>query len=61
VQVGWYSDGRDMALRGLEHLLTKAKSPDGSPGFVHLLASDGEVIDPIPASTSARWPKSSGC
>lgn len=44
-QLGWYSDGRDIALKGLDHLLTKAKSPDGSPGFVHLLSSNGEVMD----------------
>jgi mannose-6-phosphate isomerase len=44
-QLGWYPDGHDIALKGLDHLLTKAKSPDDKPGFVHLLAPDGEVID----------------
>ena len=26
-QVGWYPDGREIALKGLEHLLTRAESP----------------------------------
>src|SRR4051794_15981975 len=45
-QMGWYPDGREIALKGLDHLLTRAKSPDGRPGFVHALASDGAVLDP---------------
>ena len=46
-QIGWHSDGRAIALKGLEYLLQKAKSPDGRPGFVHLLASDGAVLNPL--------------
>jgi mannose/cellobiose epimerase-like protein (N-acyl-D-glucosamine 2-epimerase family) len=46
-QMGWYSDGREIALKGLDHLLTKAKAPDGRPGFVHILAPDGAVLDPL--------------
>lgn len=46
-QIGWYPDGREIALKGLEYLLAKAKSPDGQPGFVHLLARDGTVINPL--------------
>jgi mannose/cellobiose epimerase-like protein (N-acyl-D-glucosamine 2-epimerase family) len=46
-QIGWYPDGREIALTGLEHLLTKAKGPDGRPGFVHVLAPDGAVLDPL--------------
>jgi mannose/cellobiose epimerase-like protein (N-acyl-D-glucosamine 2-epimerase family) len=46
-QMGWYPDGREVALKGLDHLLTKAKAPDGRPGFVHILASDGAVLDPL--------------
>lgn len=45
-QMGWYPQGREIALRGLEHLLAKAKAPDGRPGFVHALAPDGGVLDP---------------
>jgi mannose/cellobiose epimerase-like protein (N-acyl-D-glucosamine 2-epimerase family) len=46
-QMGWYPDGREIALRGLDYLLAKAKAPDGRPGFVHILASDGAVLDPL--------------
>ena len=46
-QMGWYPEGREIALKGLDHLLTKAKSPDGRPGFVHTLAPDGAVLDPL--------------
>ncbi len=45
--IGWYPDGREIALRGLEYLLAKAKRPDGRPGFVHTLAPDGGVLDPL--------------
>ena len=45
--IGWYPQGREIALRGLDHLLAKAKSPDGRPGFVHTLAHDGSVLDPL--------------
>ena len=45
-QIGWYPQGREIALKGLDHLLTRAKSPDGRPGFVHTLAPDGSVLDP---------------
>jgi len=46
-EIGWYPQGREIALKGLEHLLSKAKSPDGRPGFVHTLAHDGSVLDPL--------------
>jgi mannose/cellobiose epimerase-like protein (N-acyl-D-glucosamine 2-epimerase family) len=46
-QRGWYPRGRDIALNGLEYLLAKAKSPDGRPGFVHLLDHDGNLLDPL--------------
>ena len=46
-QVGWYPQGRGIALKGLEHLLSKAKSPDGRPGYVHTLTPDGAVLDPL--------------
>jgi mannose/cellobiose epimerase-like protein (N-acyl-D-glucosamine 2-epimerase family) len=34
-------------MKGLEYLLAKAKSPDGRPGFVHLLDPDGNVLNPL--------------
>ena len=46
-QMDWYPDGRRIALKGLEHLLAKAKSPDGRPGYVHRLAHDGSILDPL--------------
>lgn len=44
-QMGWYPDGRAIALKGLEHMLAKAKAPDGKPGYVHRLTPEGEVQD----------------
>uniref|UniRef100_UPI000560A007 AGE family epimerase/isomerase n=1 Tax=Bradyrhizobium yuanmingense TaxID=108015 RepID=UPI000560A007 len=44
-QMGWYPEGRAIALKGLEHLLAKAKAPDGRPGYVHRLTPDGSVLD----------------
>jgi mannose/cellobiose epimerase-like protein (N-acyl-D-glucosamine 2-epimerase family) len=46
-QCGWYPQGRNIALKGLEYLLAKAKSPDGRPGFVHLLDHDGNLLSPL--------------
>lgn len=46
-QIGWYPEGREIALNGLEYLLQKAKSPDGQPGFVHILGPDGAVLNPL--------------
>lgn len=45
-QMGWSAEGRAIALKGLEHLLAKAKAPDGRPGFVHRLTPEGGVLDP---------------
>jgi mannose/cellobiose epimerase-like protein (N-acyl-D-glucosamine 2-epimerase family) len=44
-QIGWFPEGREIAMKGLEYLLAKAKSPDGRPGFVHLLNPDGFAIE----------------
>ena len=46
-QLGWYPQGREIAMGGLDYLLTKAKSPDGRLGFVHLLDPDGGVLNPL--------------
>jgi mannose/cellobiose epimerase-like protein (N-acyl-D-glucosamine 2-epimerase family) len=43
--MGWYPEGRDIAIKGLDYLLKKARSPDGRPGFVHLLGRDGAAIN----------------
>jgi mannose/cellobiose epimerase-like protein (N-acyl-D-glucosamine 2-epimerase family) len=44
-ELGWYPQGRDIALKGLEYLLAKAKSPGGRAGFVHVLEADGSARD----------------
>ena len=46
-QLGWYPDGREIALKGLDYLLSKAKAPDGRPGFVHVLTPEGAVLKPL--------------
>jgi mannose/cellobiose epimerase-like protein (N-acyl-D-glucosamine 2-epimerase family) len=46
-QIGWYPQGAEIARKGLDHLLAKAKSPDGKPGFVHVLAPDGTVLNAL--------------
>jgi mannose/cellobiose epimerase-like protein (N-acyl-D-glucosamine 2-epimerase family) len=46
-QLGWYPQGAEIAREGLDYMLAKAKSPDGKPGFVHLLAPDGSVLNPL--------------
>jgi mannose/cellobiose epimerase-like protein (N-acyl-D-glucosamine 2-epimerase family) len=46
-QLGWFPEGREAAMKGLDYLLAKAKSPDGRPGFVHLLNPDGSVINSL--------------
>jgi mannose-6-phosphate isomerase len=46
-QLGWYPEGAEIGRKGLDYLLAKAKSPDGRPGFVHLLAPDGAVLNPL--------------
>jgi len=43
--LGWYPEGREIAMKGLDYLLAKAKSPDGRPGFVHLLDPDGSTLN----------------
>src|SRR6478736_9777995 len=46
-QMGWYPEGKAIALKGLEHLLAKHKAPDGKPGFVHRLGADGTIDNPL--------------
>ncbi len=44
--LGW-TDGRALAADAVDLLLTRFKSPDGRPGFVHSLAPDGSIADPM--------------
>jgi mannose/cellobiose epimerase-like protein (N-acyl-D-glucosamine 2-epimerase family) len=46
-EMGWYPEGRGIATNGLDYLLTKAKSPDGRPGFVHLLDRGGSTLNAL--------------
>jgi mannose-6-phosphate isomerase len=46
-QLGWYPEGSGIAHKGLAYLLANAKAPDGKPGFVHVLAPDGSVLNPL--------------
>ncbi|WP_211309966.1 AGE family epimerase/isomerase, partial [Kocuria rosea] len=46
-QMGWYPEGRAIALKALDYMLTKAKAPDGRPGFVFSLTPEGGVHDPL--------------
>jgi len=46
-RLGWYPQGRDIAMKGMEYMLAKARSPDGRPGFVHLIDPDGNVLNPL--------------
>lgn len=46
-ELGWYPQGREIAMKGVEYLLAKAKAPDGRPGFVHMLDPDGSPIDSL--------------
>lgn len=43
--LGWYPAGVEVAMHGFRQLRDRARSPDGRPGFVHLLKPDGSVHD----------------
>lgn len=43
-ELGWHN-GLKLAFQGLERLLEKAWAPDGAPGFAHVLAPDGSVVE----------------
>jgi mannose-6-phosphate isomerase len=45
--LGWYPPGKELALKGLDYLIRKARDVDGKPGFGHLLAQDGTLINSL--------------
>jgi mannose/cellobiose epimerase-like protein (N-acyl-D-glucosamine 2-epimerase family) len=45
--LGWYPEGLPIALDALEFVLDRCRAPDGSPGYVHLLAPDGGIANPL--------------
>ena len=46
-QAGWYDDGVRVALHGFDYLMDKGHTPDGAPGFVHLLTPEGGIENPL--------------
>ena len=46
-RLGWYPQGREIAMKGMDYMLAKARSPDGRPGFVHLIDPDGNVLNSL--------------
>jgi mannose-6-phosphate isomerase len=46
-QLGWYPAGGELALKGLDYLLCRAGHVDGKQGFVHLLAPNGTIVNPL--------------
>jgi mannose/cellobiose epimerase-like protein (N-acyl-D-glucosamine 2-epimerase family) len=45
--LGWYPDGARVANRAFEFMLDKCHSPDGKPGFVHLLEPTNAIANPL--------------
>jgi mannose-6-phosphate isomerase len=45
--LGFAPHGRQVAAEGFAWLLDRALSPDGQPGFVHLLTPEGDVKNPL--------------
>lgn len=43
-RLGWYPEGRGLALRGLDYMLAKAKSPDGEAGYASRLSPEGIAL-----------------
>jgi mannose/cellobiose epimerase-like protein (N-acyl-D-glucosamine 2-epimerase family) len=44
-QFDWYPGAKELALKALDLLIARASSPDGQPGYVHLLDASGNVVD----------------
>ena len=43
--LGWHPDARELAARGVEHLVARYRNADGRPGFVFSLTPSGRVAD----------------
>src|SRR5262245_19768973 len=46
-ELGWYPSGRDIALAGIDFMVEKYRSPEGRPGYAHLLAPDGSIANSL--------------
>jgi mannose-6-phosphate isomerase len=44
-QFDWYPGAKELALKALDLLIARASSPDGQPGYAHLLDAEGNVVD----------------
>lgn len=42
---GWLKDGAALALSGFDAMMARYWAPDGRPGFAHLAAPDGALLD----------------
>ena len=45
--LGWYPEGAALALDATDAMVRRYRSPDGHPGYVHLLAADGSVASDL--------------
>jgi mannose/cellobiose epimerase-like protein (N-acyl-D-glucosamine 2-epimerase family) len=45
--LGWYPPGRDVAIAAVDQMVSMYRSPDGRPGYAHLLAPDGSIADAL--------------
>jgi mannose/cellobiose epimerase-like protein (N-acyl-D-glucosamine 2-epimerase family) len=45
--LGWYPDGRELADRCADYMLGKFYRTDGRPGWIHSLAHDGSIANPM--------------
>jgi mannose-6-phosphate isomerase len=45
--LGWHGDGKRLADRCVEYLLSSYYQADGKPGWVYALAPDGTIADPM--------------
>lgn len=43
--LGWYPQGREIALRAFDAMVAAAHAPDGQPGFIHTMSPAGDVLD----------------
>src|SRR5260221_2964023 len=46
-QMGWYPQGREVALKGLDYLFTQAQRPHRKSGFVQGLTPGSAVLKPL--------------
>jgi mannose-6-phosphate isomerase len=46
-ELGWFPQGRRLAVEAAAFMLEKYRSPDGKPGYVFSLAPDNSVANPL--------------